>query len=39
MEVERMKFLIFRTVGWRGNKKPSQILKKMGMNSPHPSQE
>jgi hypothetical protein len=39
MKVERMKFLTFRTVGWRGNQKPSQILEKMGMNSPHPSQE
>jgi hypothetical protein len=39
MEIERMKFLTFRTVGWRGNKKPSQIFEKMGMNSPHPSQE
>jgi hypothetical protein len=39
MKVERMKFLIFRTVGWRGNKKLSQVLDKMVMNSPHPSQE
>jgi hypothetical protein len=39
MEVGRMKFLTFRTVGWRGNKKSLQIMEKMGMNSPHPSQE
>jgi hypothetical protein len=39
MEVERMKFPTFRTVGWRENQKPSQILEKMGINSPHPSQE
>jgi hypothetical protein len=39
MEVERMKFLTFRTIGWRGNEKPSQILEKMAMNFPHLSQE
>jgi hypothetical protein len=38
MKVEGRKFITFRTVGWR-NKKPSQILEKMGMNSPHVSQE
>jgi hypothetical protein len=39
MEVQRKKFLTFRTIGWRGNQKPSQIMEKMGMNSAHPSQE
>ncbi|RLN29761.1 nuclear pore complex protein NUP1 [Panicum miliaceum] len=33
MRLERMKFLTF---GWRENKKASQIMEKIGMNSPHP---
>jgi hypothetical protein len=35
MEDERMKFLTFKPLDGWGNQKPSQIVEKIGMTSPH----